>query len=429
MRRQAALLVAVSLFAWTGISLGNSIFSFHSSGLGLVAPAGDARSLGMGYATVSVYDDDNITSRNPATLTAVNRASFTGTFVSQRRDVEDNIAANGTATYYEQNPRIIRLVVPVAYGIRVAAGLEPLTDQHLVWSALQSEAGIAFRDSLETNGGLWCGTLEAARAFGDFSAGVKMRVVRGDMTTEWRRTVASLEIDSTVYLNPLATSVLRSRHFSGLAFSLGATWRPDPEWTVGAVLDIKSSLDEQRIVSVGTRIPSFFYPSHYSDGASSVMVVSDMNDTADVSTSYPWGLGLGATWRPAERLVTTAEIYYQRWSQIHSSFDDSWRISTGIEFVPVESYRSLFFLRWPYRLGFRWEKHYIPSPNEGPTAWFVTAGFGIPLGKTRKTGRIDYAFEFGKRGTISANTAQERVWRHTISVTAWDEWFAYRPRR
>gem|GEM_PF-1257580 len=420
MMRRIPALALVGMIAASGSASGTSIFSYHQQGLGYWEWRGDGRIMGMGGASVAVFDMSNPISVNPAVISAFEQTSLTATFLSQKREALDYKGLRGT--FYDQYPRIFRAVVPLGYGIVMSVGLEPLSDVRMIWSSQATANGVSYRDSLEADGGLWAGTLQFARQFGPFAAGIRVQMVRGRIITEWRRTI----LDAST---PLTTSVLSTRRFVGGTFGLGAVYRLGEVWTFGAALDVPTTLDETDIVSLGTRIPSSLYPSH-SDKFT--IVSSDQNDTSATTLKLPLGFALGASWRPGERLISAAEVEYRQWSQVSSEFRNTWRVALGAEIRPSTNFKSFFLLQWPYRLGLRWEQHYIPaqstqSSRSYPNGWYVTTGLGIPIGAG--LGQIDYAFEYGQRGSLGTNLARERVWRQTISIVGWDRWFVRRPRR
>lgn len=421
MTRPKHLFAIVVPFLLGGVAHAYSIFSYHHQGLGYWEVRGDARNMGMGGASIAIFDADNALSVNPAVIGAFERTALTGTFMSQKRIAKDDAGLYGT--FYEQHPRMLRAVVPLGYGIVTSVGLEPLADVRMVWSSETSSEDLSYLDSLETSGGLWAAGLQFGRRFGPFSAGVGLRMVRGHADTEWRRTI--LESDM-----PLATSALLTRQFSGTAFSLGLTYQPIPDWTIGTAVELPSSLDETIVSSLGTRVPSAAFPRHEDSSATSVS--PDLSSVRTATVTLPMGLYLGSSWRPIARLLLALDVEFRQWSHLSDQFRDTWRLSLGTEIRPSVDYRSFFPLQWPYRLGVRWEQHYIPSQDTPsgrtyPNGWLAAVGFGIPIGDG--LGRIDYAFEHGQRGTVAANLAREKVWRQTISVVGWERWFVRRPRR
>ena len=368
----------------------------------------------MGGASNAVFDMSNTIGVNPATVAAFDRTALVASFLNQKRSVKD--AQGLTGTFYEQYPRILRVVTHVGYGAVVAAGFEPLSDVRATWSSRATTDGVAIHDSLESSGGLWAGSIELARRFGSFSFGARWSLVRGQTRTEWRRTITDPGA-------PLVTSALLTRRLAGGIFGLGALYHHGEAWTFGLSVDLPASLDETTTMSAGTRIPSRYVPSH----EDAVAVSDDQNDTTSTSLTLPVEVAWGAAWKPGERLLTALDVVYRRWSQLDGAFSDTWRVALGAEVVPSTDYRSFTALQWPYRLGVRWEQHYAPSPAKTVNGWFVGGGVGLPIGQD--VGRLDYAIEYGVRGSIADNLVRERVWRHTISVVGWERWFVRRPRR
>jgi len=411
--RRTPLFLLACLTVGASAAVANSIFSFHPNGIGVWAWPGDARSFGMGGASSAVYDMSNPVGVNPATLTAFEMTSLSASVFLQARSVRD--VAGLTGTFNEQYPRDLRIVTPLGRGFVSGFALEPLSDVRITWATRATAGGLPVLDSLEASGGLWAASIEVARRFGSVSAGARWQLARGSIHTEWRRTI----LDGS----PLATSTLQTRTYSGSIFGLGGLYRYGDAWTVGAALDIPASLRETQAVSLGTRVPNEFYPTH-ADGPT---VAPDHDTTTIASAKLPLGLTAGVAWTSGRRATVALDVAYRRWSRLSPEFPNIWGVALGTEVRPSVNYTSFPVLQWLYRAGVRWEQHYIPSPDTAPSAWFVTAGMGIPIGAG--AGQIDYAFEYGQRGTLDRQAARERIWRQTISVVGWERWFERRPRR
>lgn len=416
----AALLVMCSV----SVSSASSIFSYHPEGVGWWSWPSTARTAGMAGSTVAIYDEMNTIGVNPATNAGLDRTAMLATLLSQSRRVVDT--ADRSANFYDQYPRVGRVVTPTWKGVVLSFGFEPMSDIMVKWSSRTLEpSGITLIDSLEANGGLWSGSAGLARAFGKFAVGADVKLIRGNAQTEWRRTV--IHVDTTT--SPLATSTLLDRQYSGVRTAVGALYRVGEtsrrraRFVVGAFAELPTSLNRQTTVSTGTRIPSYYYPSHKDYYA----VAEDLDDTTSVSVDLPFALGVGASFRPSEQFLAAADIVYMNWSALSSSFANTWSASIGIEVHPTTNYRAFYPFQWPYRFGARMEEHYIRAGGAKPTAWYLSSGVGIPLG--HGTGFIEYAFEYGVRGNTTDNLVRERVWRHTISLTGWERWFQYQPRR
>jgi hypothetical protein len=419
-RWAAATGAAILVLLFAGRVDATSIFSYDPNAVGWWTWPDGGRAGGMGNTATAMYDEMNPYGVNPATIAAFKRTALTMSFVSQRRGVSD--AAGGSATFHDQNFRVFRLVTPIARGVVLGFGLEPVSDVMIKWSNTATDAGVTLNDSLEASGGLWAGTLELAREFGQFSFGAEARLVRGEVSTEWRRTILQEGA-------PLATSALISRQYNGILYGLGAVYRigetarRPARWTFGLHVQPPAGLDYTSYSSLGTRIPLWWQPGH----EESTPIAPDLNDTTSATADLPLAVNLGATYRPNAQLLAAFDIGYMHWKALDSRFSNTWRAGLGVEVRPSDDYRSFYALQWPYRFGVRWEQHYIPAPVKIPSGIYVSAGAGIPIGQG--VGKLDYSIEFGQRGTLETNSVRERVWRHTISLVGWESWFQYRPRR
>jgi long-subunit fatty acid transport protein len=420
MIRRFLSFLAPVLLAAASVSA-TSIFSYHPEGLGYPEWRGDGRIMGMGGVSLAMTDQFGVAGANPAAISGMERTALSASFLSQKRSVSDDQGLSGT--FYDQYPRLFRAVVPIGRGVVSSIGLESIGDVRMIWANRASQNSVSFLDSLEASGGAWAVSAQVARRFGDASIGIRAQIIRGNMTTEWRRTV----LDS---LAPLASSALATRRFSGVAFGVGGAYEISDRWTVGGVFELPTELDGTNTSSLGSRIPNAYYKSH----SDKVMAVNtDVDDTVSTETKTPMGISFGVAWKPGERALLSADADYHRWSAVSPSFRNTWRFAVGSEFHIRTDYRSFLLLRIPYRVGIRYEQHYIPAlsaragASSYPDANYYTAGLGIPLGRGR--GQIDYSVEYGVRGSIGDNLVRERVWRHTISVVGWERWFVRNPRR
>jgi hypothetical protein len=80
-----------------------------------------------------------------------------------------------------------------------------------------------------------------------------------------------------------------------------------------------------------------------------------------------------------------------------------------------------------YRFGANYKL--LPYEEIGGTKvsqWTMNLGFGLPFG--RGYNRIDFAAEFGKRGNLTDNGAEENIVLIHVAVIGSERWFQ-RPRR
>ena len=108
----------------------------------------------------------------------------------------------------------------------------------------------------------------------------------------------------------------------------------------------------------------------------------------------------------------------------NSSYEDASTISFGGFFIPEFSSFSNVFKRLVYRSGIYFEKTGLIINNQSIKELGVTFGVGIPVGSMFSN--LNFALEFGKRGTTNANLVEERFANLKMSLSLNDRWFVKR---
>jgi hypothetical protein len=140
-----------------------------------------------------------------------------------------------------------------------------------------------------------------------------------------------------------------------------------------------------------------------------------------------YGIGLGFLWKNQIKLMT--DFHLQKWSKSNykyesANFADSWKLNTGIEYIPERknshSYRKAII----YRLGFRYEKSYLILSNNQLSETAVSMGIGLPLSFFNFS-KLNVALELGKQGTLKNQLIQENYARITLGLTFQDILFKH----
>ena len=166
-------------------------------------------------------------------------------------------------------------------------------------------------------------------------------------------------------------------------------------------------------------------------------------ETKGGSITMPWKYGLGVTWRMGEKWVFGAEHTQELWSTYrdaegkNDSLADAWKTALGIEFRPSVPYTNRgfwsYFGKMHYRIGgyyamTQYEINGTQLPDYG-----ITLGFGFPLRRKRLPGNnefiqsmINFAVEWGQRGTTDRSLLLENYWNFKLGFTLNDKWFIKR---
>jgi hypothetical protein len=106
-------------------------------------------------------------------------------------------------------------------------------------------------------------------------------------------------------------------------------------------------------------------------------------------------------------------------------YDNTVRFSFGLELAPSTDKAVALYKKLPWRIGVYHEPgYYIDSSGHRTQETFFTFGTSMLFKENR--GAIDLAFEFGKRGNIFDNGAEEWVFRQSFSIVGWERWFEKR---
>lgn len=165
-------------------------------------------------------------------------------------------------------------------------------------------------------------------------------------------------------------------------------------------------------------------------------------ETSGKSITMPWKYGIGLSWRAGERWMVAGEFSQQFWSQYENtnggndSLSDAWKGTLGLEFRPKGDYASRgffkYFTKMHYRLGGFYGMSEFTVRGTQLSEYGITLGLGFPLSR-KKAGNdmyiqsmINFAVEWGQRGTTAQNLLLENYWNFRLGFTLNDRWFIKR---
>ena len=154
-------------------------------------------------------------------------------------------------------------------------------------------------------------------------------------------------------------------------------------------------------------------------------------DNESGSMTLPMGLKGGLSINYDDKILFAADAEYTEWSAYKTTWPtpgpsgDAPRNSMAFAFggsyiQDVNDYNN-FTKRIEYRAGFRYEQSNIIIKNNGVDMMGISAGLGLPVGKSRS--KVNLSFEYLKRGTTSNSLIQEDYYRFILGITFADRWF------
>ena len=153
-----------------------------------------------------------------------------------------------------------------------------------------------------------------------------------------------------------------------------------------------------------------------------------VNESGNIKLPLEQGFGIG--FKKGERINAVADFAITQWSQYRSSGElsnlvDNYRMAIGVNFVP-EKYaagRGSYGRRVNYRLGASYQSGYIKFDNSMVTDYFVSLGFGLPVGIGRMSSMINVSGQYGIMGSNNPNLIKEKYFRINFGFTFCDRWF------
>jgi len=152
------------------------------------------------------------------------------------------------------------------------------------------------------------------------------------------------------------------------------------------------------------------------------------NTDLKIPTTATLGIGLGRDMK----WFLGGEYGFQGLSSFTNDFvdvenleyEDASFFALGGFFVPDHDAFQGYFKRITYRAGLRYERTGIVLNDTAINNFGITFGLGLPLG--RSFSNVNVGFEFGRRGTTSADLIEERYFKINLGLSLNDLWFQKR---
>ena len=383
----------------TSIAMGGSIFA--SRGLGLPYTAPNARSLGLGGVQLSNYDTQNISSMNPATMSAIEMTSLSIQYIHDVIKSKDAVSQE-TSDY--GNLQGFDFIIPFGKEVSMALSLRPLTrtDYYLNFEVEQSSA-VTYLKTIKSSGGLNAASMSASWGLHSmFKLGMTGHYYFGKFSEGWAVTYNNSGFTST-------KDEFTTRSF-GWGYTLGAIVLPLPHLSIGATLTPHSTLDTK------TDLSSTFNDSLLSK---------------EGSFTYPASWGLGISYRITDLGMVGLDIKSQSWGDLKinerkkTDIKNTLGYCLGFEIRRSDNPYASYMRRMAYRAGL----FYTSLPmldNAGDS--IVESGFSVGLGLPLMMNKayIDFAFMMGKRGSIDKNDLEENIYRFSLNISGTEKWFQRR---
>ena len=173
-------------------------------------------------------------------------------------------------------------------------------------------------------------------------------------------------------------------------------------------------------------------------GASSSSYGTEYKDVLDATFELPNTFGVGFTYNYDKRLTVGADYSLQQWSKtnfgvvtsdenVRQDFNETFtycdrtKISVGAEYIPNLMGRS-YLSHIKYRLGaYYTTPYYKIGGKEATREYGVTAGFGLPVPRSRSI--LSISGQFVRISGQESAFVNENIFRVSIGLTFNERWF------
>lgn len=150
------------------------------------------------------------------------------------------------------------------------------------------------------------------------------------------------------------------------------------------------------------------------------------NPSTKGTLDFPLRIGGGVSFRQAERLLLSLDVNWGNWENYKSygrsdSLQNNFTINFGAQYVPKHNSVTSYWHRVRYRLGFRYENTYVEINNVPIKEFGISFGVGLPFRRSKSM--LNFAFEFGNKGTVKDNLVQENFFKFTFGLSIYERWF------
>ena len=370
--RQTLLVFMLAMMSGVAAAQNNTNSPYTRYGYGQLADQGSGNSKAMGGIAYGLRDRYQINFANPASYTAVDSLTF---LFDGGVSLQNTNFSNGTVKKNAKNSSFdyITMQFRIAKWGAMSIGMLPYSNiGYSMYETGETEDKSPYVNTFSGEGGLH--QLYAGAGFKiikNLSIGANISYLWGDV----QRT-RSQSFSSNSAAMPLVTYYGTEIRSYKLDFGAQYTQQFGKKHaaTVGVVFSPGHDLNNTSYVQDQL-------------GNSSTGYTTSVRDTV-MTTGIPMTLGAGATYVYDNRLTVGVDVMFQKWNSVTfmndpDAFCNRGKIAVGAEYIPNLMGRSYLSII-KYRLGAYYSKPYYKiSGQRAANEFGVTAGFGLPLPRSR----------------------------------------------
>lgn len=402
----------------TAIAQNNTNSPYTRYGYGDLSDQSFGNSKAMGGIAFGLRDGAQINPTNPASYTAIDSLTFLfegGVSLQNMNISGGGVKLNAKNASFDYLAMQFRL----APWMGMSVGLLPYSNiGYTVSDSQTTDNDLTYSRSFTGDGGLhqlYAGI--GVKVLKNLSVGVNASYFWGDLTRT--RSVVFPQMSSSTYYSynrQMAVSI------SDYKLDFGAQYTQElnkkHSFTIGAVYSPKHKLNN--------------------DYKSIIQVGSSTSENLDATLELPNTFGVGVTYNYDKRLTLGVDYSKQQWSKtefgiatndanVRQDFEETYtycdrtKISVGAEYIPNLVGRS-YFTHIKYRLGaYYTTPYYKIDGKKASREYGVTAGFGLPVPRSRSI--LSISGQFVRVKGLETNMVNENIFRVSIGLTFNERWF------
>lgn len=190
---------------------------------------------------------------------------------------------------------------------------------------------------------------------------------------------------------------------------------------IGASVSLPVSIDAER--------------EQTSDLGTSSLSTKEGENLGSGTITLPMTINAGLSYQPNRLTMFATEGTYEEWSGFENDFKssesnlftDRYKVGLGFRYFPYITGSNKFLSQFKYRLGASYDTGHLEMQGEKVNTLKFSLGLGILSPGSNSNSSIDLNFEYGIRGTNSADLVKEQIWGLRLSLNLAEIMF-FRPR-
>lgn len=410
-------LCALLLTMVTGMAIAqnNTNSPYTRYGYGDLSDQSFGNSKAMGGIAFGLRDGAQINPLNPASYTAIDSLTFLfegGVSLQNMNISGSGVKLNAKNSSFDYLAMQFRLHPRIAMSI----GLLPFSNVGYSVSDSKVDNGVSQTRSFTGDGGLHqlYGGI-GVKVLKNLSLGVNASYFGGDITRT-RTIIYPATSESYSYIQQMGVSISDYKLDFGTQYTLD--FNKKHSMTIGAVFSPKHKLNNDYTVTT--------------------QVSTTNSNNLDATLELPNTFGVGFTYNYDKRLTVGADYSLQQWSKtkfgvntsddaVREDFNETYtycnrhKVSVGAEYIPNLMGRS-YLSHIKYRLGaYYTTPYYKIGGKEATREYGVTAGFGLPVPRSRSI--LSISGQFVRISGQESAFVNENIFRVSIGLTFNERWF------